>query len=211
MNTNASFDFDQIYHVYNRTNNKEKLFKEEKNKYYFLKLLQSKLSHLVNINAYALLDNHFHFLITVKSEEEIIFNLSKILFQHRSITVNRFLTAENKEDQIHNLISISFSGLFNSYSQSINKAYARNGNLFCRPFKRSQVFSESKLKYLYVYIHKNSMRHGKVTSYLEEKWTSYNDILRNDSELVDSNFAINIFGGKKEFIESHRDYELARI
>jgi REP element-mobilizing transposase RayT len=207
MNTNAVFGFGEFYHVYNRTNNKEKLFKTEKNRRYFLFLLKAKLNLIADVYAYALLDNHFHLLIQVKSEEEIQHNLSRIEKCKRSITVNRYLDSIDKDIEIHKLISVFFSGAFNSYTQAINKCYGRHGNLFSRPFKRSQVYSEAKLEYLFNYIHKNSMKHGKTTSYLYDKWNSYRSILLENNEIVNTKLVLDFFGGKSEFVKFHQEYE----
>jgi putative transposase len=63
----AVFEFDTIYHVYNRTNNKELLFRSTDNYFYFLKQFDFYISPIAETFAWNLLPNHFHFLIRVKS------------------------------------------------------------------------------------------------------------------------------------------------
>jgi putative transposase len=54
------FEYDTFFHVYNRGNNKEDIFKEDKNYSYFLKLVRQHLLDVAEIYAYCLLKNHFH-------------------------------------------------------------------------------------------------------------------------------------------------------
>ncbi len=56
----------KYYHIYNRGNNKENIFFELKNYEYFLKKFCYYLEKYVDIYAYCLMPNHFHFLIQVK-------------------------------------------------------------------------------------------------------------------------------------------------
>ena len=54
------------YHIYNRGNNRENIFVEEKNYSYFLKLYARHIGPIAETYAYCLLRNHFHFLIRIK-------------------------------------------------------------------------------------------------------------------------------------------------
>ena len=48
-----------VYHIFNRGNNKEDIFKEDKNYIYFLFLVKKYLLPITEIYAYCLLKNHF--------------------------------------------------------------------------------------------------------------------------------------------------------
>ena len=63
--------FDQTYHLYSRGINRENIFFQERNFRYFLQLYAQHLFSYFDTYAYCLLWNHFHFLVRVKSEEEI--------------------------------------------------------------------------------------------------------------------------------------------
>ena len=53
------------YHLYNRGNNKEKIFYEEANYYFFLEKFTTYLIPHVDVFAYCLMANHFHFFIRI--------------------------------------------------------------------------------------------------------------------------------------------------
>ncbi len=71
--------FGQIYHIYNRGNNRENLFLGKENYLYFLKLFSKHIAPVVFVYAYCLLPNHFHFLLQLKSREEILGDTHKLL------------------------------------------------------------------------------------------------------------------------------------
>ncbi|YAF97941.1 MAG: transposase [Nodularia sp. CChRGM 3473] len=58
-----------FYHVYNRGNNQQNIFLERENYIYFLKLVREHLiSKAVDIVAYCLMPNHYHFLVYLRDE-----------------------------------------------------------------------------------------------------------------------------------------------
>lgn len=136
-----------FYHIFNRGINSQKIFFNDRNYHYFIKLMESKLSSVVNIYSYCLLKNHFHFLVKIKSEQEI-----RVMFpQKDTIEVSR-------------IISQQFSNMFNSYTQAINKHYGRTGKLFELPFRRKLIDSHEQLINTIQYIHNNPVKHGITTN-----------------------------------------------
>jgi putative transposase len=57
-----------FYHLYNRTNNNELLFKEDENYFYFLKQFKKRFQNLLDTIGYCLMPTHFHFFVRTKSE-----------------------------------------------------------------------------------------------------------------------------------------------
>lgn len=54
------------YHIYNRGNNGETLFREDRNYRYFLQLYAKHIAPVAETYAYCLMPNHFHFLVQVR-------------------------------------------------------------------------------------------------------------------------------------------------
>lgn len=63
---------DHFYHIYNRGINSENIFLSDDNKSYFLKLLSKHLNGKIEVFAYCLMDNHFHFLIKLVDDEKAV-------------------------------------------------------------------------------------------------------------------------------------------
>jgi REP element-mobilizing transposase RayT len=61
----------KYYHIYNRGNNRENIFFEERNYRYFLQLYAKYIQPIADTYAYCLLYNHFHVLVRIKSIEEL--------------------------------------------------------------------------------------------------------------------------------------------
>ena len=58
--------YGQYYHIYNRGNNGETLFREQRNYLYFLKLYAKYIEPIAETYAYCLLSNHFHYLVRIE-------------------------------------------------------------------------------------------------------------------------------------------------
>src|SRR5688572_16108461 len=58
-------DEGEFYHLYNRGNNRGRIFFEEENYVFFLKRFSSYLCQYVDVFAYCLMPNHFHFFIRI--------------------------------------------------------------------------------------------------------------------------------------------------
>jgi REP element-mobilizing transposase RayT len=58
-----------FYHIYNRGNNHQTIFFERENYLYFLRLVRQYLtSNGVDVVAYCLMPNHYHFLVYLRDE-----------------------------------------------------------------------------------------------------------------------------------------------
>lgn len=62
------FDPHHAYHLYNRGNNKVKIFFEERNYAFFLNKIRKEWLPLCDIVNYTLMPNHFHLIIAPKLE-----------------------------------------------------------------------------------------------------------------------------------------------
>jgi len=164
---------DCYYHIYNRGNNKEDIFLEEINYFYFLKLVNKYILPLSDVIAYCLLKNHFHLLIKTHTNVE-----SKRLSQ-------------------------SFSNLFNAYSKAINKSYNRTGSLFQDRFSRIKIENEDYLKSLIIYIHTNPVHHGFSKSFQDYKFSSFKAIVSNKPTSVSRRLVLNLFDDVENLIFCH--------
>lgn len=57
------------YHLYNRSNNRELVFRNTDNYHYFLGNFRDRFQELLTVFAYCLMPTHFHFLIRVDTQE----------------------------------------------------------------------------------------------------------------------------------------------
>jgi putative transposase len=163
--------FGEYYHIFNRGNNREDIFLEERNYVHFLRLYEKYILPAAETYAFCLLKNHFHFLVKVKTEDEILKNLNTLKTE-----TEQTLKTETKQtlkvvktfrvgDLPPDYPSRSFSNFFNAYSKAINKEYGRVGALFQHPFGRVLIKDEPHLINVIAYIHKNPQKHHFVADY----------------------------------------------
>jgi coproporphyrinogen III oxidase/REP element-mobilizing transposase RayT len=80
---------DHYYHIYNRGINSGKIFNNEENKIYFLKLVSKYLQEKVTILSYCLLDNHYHFLVKINVDNREVTQAFSNLFNSYAKAFNK--------------------------------------------------------------------------------------------------------------------------
>ena len=151
----ANFFESGIFHVYNRTNNREPLFKSDDNRIFFLKQYAKYLQPFLDTFCWNLLPNHFHFLVRVKTTAAIKAYLQCLPATALKPVEKKYLTDITTAEL---LIEFEWKRFFTSYSMALNKQQKRKGNLFHRPFKRVEVNKENYFTQAIIYIpmHKNT-------------------------------------------------------
>ena len=169
----------EYYHIYNRGNSKQMIFRDKGDYQHFVYLLYlsntkknfrindiskdffnfDREKQLISIGAWVLMPNHFHIIVTPIEE---------------------------------NGVSKFMQKLTTAYSMYYNKKYNRTGGLFEGKFKSEYVENDRYLKYLFSYIHLNPVKliqkdwqeegikdKSRVVSFLNSyKYSSYLDYLK---------------------------------
>jgi len=141
----VSFVMGEFYHVYNRGNSKQIIFRDKQDYNRFLALLYAvntkqnlifrlvlndmykfdREERLVSIGGYCLMPNHFHLLLT----------------EVDGGSISKFMQK-----------------LTTAYSMYFNEKYDRTGSLFEGKFKSEHSGEDRYLKYLFSYIHLNPVK-----------------------------------------------------
>ena len=101
------------YHILSRATGNERLFTESENYRFFLQRFDRHISPVADVFAYALLPNHFHFLIHVKPHDEL-HELYKI--KKKNLNTTPKASKENTDWQPE-FVMQQLSNLLNSYSK----------------------------------------------------------------------------------------------
>jgi putative transposase len=200
----AKFLPEVYYHVYNRTNNKELLYRDDEDYLKFLHLTRRFLSGWVDVFAYSLLPNHFHFGVKIKSKKELVDTCG--LIDNRDLTkIQRlFLANTYTDDDFHILVTRRFLALFIAYADYFNLKYSRSGNLFYRPFKRVSVDNDGYRQWLVYYIHNNAKKHGITDNYRDYRWSSFPVFLTSAPSNLSRNVLYEIFETKENYVRYHQ-------
>ena len=205
---------ENYYHVYNRANGKEMLFRTDDDRRFFLKQYDKYLSHFLKTFVYQLLGNHFHLVVQVESVERIAAYLQVLPQKELTIPQRNFLGTPPELRTAHSVLENQFLRLFTSYAMRFNKIYERHGNLFHRPFKRVTVNSEGHFGNLIKYVHTNCRKHGLQQDFFNYPWSSYPAMISTKPTRLERAFVLDWFGGLEAFVKFHqreRDNELGAI
>lgn len=194
----------EYYHVFNRGNNKQQIFFDQRD---FSRLLFLILYFQSPVNFYNLgrqasyFVKHRMFNMSDEIDKEVIKkrNVSLIGF---ALMPNHFhlIVREIKEGGISKYMQRTL----NSYTKYFNTKYDRIGHLFQGPYKAVHVKNNEQLLYLSTYVHRNP-REVKDWEDVEEKypWSSYQDYIGENrwGNLLENKLITAQFADKKEYLE----------
>ena len=171
----------KYYHIYNRGNNGENIFIEERNYTHFMNLYLRHIVPVAETFAYCLLRNHFHLGVRIRED------------------LGGFQNLRGLANPVQ-----AFANFFNAYSKAINRAYGRTGSLFENRFRRKAVTTDLYFQRLIHYIHWNPQKHGLVTDFREYPYSSYQLFLSDKPTFVKRLEVLDWFGGSEGFIRQHQ-------
>ncbi|MFA5791491.1 MAG: transposase [Candidatus Paceibacterota bacterium] len=196
------FTSGNIYHIYNRGNNKEKIFfndqdykaflfrfglclgftEEELNKEKFIAMPYSRIritqtiKNNFKLHVFSLMPNHFHLIIE----------------QIGDISISNLMLK-----------------VCTSYVRYMNKKYKRVGHAFQDKFKAILIENNPQLMWTSAYIHMNAVKDRIVKHPSEYLWSSYNDYASNRNlSIINKELLLGTFGDVENFIKQTLIYDV---
>ena len=185
---------DNIYHIYNQGNNRQKIFFDRENYLFFLRKIRKYILPYADIIAWCLMPNHFHLMVLVNEEE---------------LVSEGFAQSETLAPTTRT-INQSIGIMLRSYTNAINKQRKRSGSLFRKETKAECVTSfngpipnfinandvnikfpeEQYPQILFNYIHQNPIRAKLVDDEKDWEFSSAIDYLGiRDGKLINKKIA----------------------
>jgi putative transposase len=224
MKTNywAKFEVNCTYHIYNRGINGCNLFYKSENYRYFLQKWAHYLHPLLDVYAYCLMPNHFHFIASPNKSfwESLEYLNIEQAFPEREVLQQRLYQVLRGTLSLNECLELEFKDFFGAYSKGINKQEQRTGSLFQQRFKRVKLRSIAHIVEKIVYTHHNPIHHGFCSNYNNWVHSSYSVFLSdapsrinriNVSTLFDIYIQENniiCYDGRNAFLQVHEDYRL---
>jgi putative transposase len=189
------FETLNIYHIYNQGNNRQPIFFSRENYLYFLKKMKEYLLPYVDILAWCLMPNHFHWMVYVREADAVITD---------GVTPSHPVSNARKRT-----LNESIGIMLRSYTRAINKQETRNGALFREAtkavcvtktdgitpsFYRTSInvhrIEEEYPQQCFNYIHNNPVSVGLVESATAWEFSSAEDYYGNrGGKLINKNVA----------------------
>ncbi|MFA6458399.1 MAG: transposase [Patescibacteria group bacterium] len=155
----------EIYHIYNRSAGKKTIFHSDRDyNRFFLKMCEYRDKFPIDILAYCLMPNHFHFLIRVPDPK----GQSASRPSGSGATLRVGLAEVNSAQKF-------FHRLFTAYSKYYCARYAddHSGRVFESSYKAKHVSDDAYYLQLCGYIHDNPVRKKLVSKPEEWPFSSY--------------------------------------
>jgi putative transposase len=151
-----------IYHIYNRGNNKRRVFFNQRNYLYFIEKMKRYICANGDLLAWTLMPNHFHFLIHANEE-------TCRLVRHTPVEINA--------------LTEGIRLLLSSYTKGIQRQERFTGNLFQQKTKSKCVnYDEQDYSVTaFHYIHQNAYRAGLVEKMEDWRFSSLPEFCVNTS------------------------------
>ena len=160
------FEANQIYHIYNRGNNKQPIFFNDANYLYFLQKIKTEWKKYADVLCYCLMPNHFHVMLVPNEEgcKNIVLADKETHMQKLSKTIGKTLS---------------------SYTKAINIQNKATGNLFQKKTKAKSLTGPNSLignfsiqEYVltcFHYIHQNPLKAKLVKDLKDWLYSFYTD------------------------------------
>ncbi len=145
-----------ILHIYNRGNNKQPIFFNEGNYFFFLDKIHKHIGTVSDILGYCLMPNHFHFLIQINE---------------RSCTPKKIGSLESTE------LQNGFRMMQSSYASAVNKQFERTGSLFQQNTKYKLLESDKYIETCFHYIHQNPLKAELVSKLEDWRYSSFREYI----------------------------------
>ena len=192
-----------IYHIYNQGNNRQKIFFNRENYFFFLGKMKEYILPYADIMAWCLMPNHFHWMVYVRETD---------IFRSRGATQSRTPTIS---DNISFNKSIGI--LLASYTRAINNQENITGSLFREKTKAECLTAFNGItpsfyntefgtimnipdpekeypQICFNYIHNNPVKAGLVKSAEDWEFSSCQDICGMRNGKLINRERINEFG-----------------
>ena len=196
------------YHIFNHANGFENIFTVDDNYRFYLDKYQQYILPIAETYAYCLLPNHFHLVVRIRRKEvieEVYRNFKSTNFSK----VPNFGKVENSgkveitDNIIEQFITKQFANLFSCYTQSFNKVNKRRGSLFLKNFRREPIENKAYFLNAVIYTHRNPVHHAFCDRYTDWSYTSFCEIKERNSQMIEVEKLLRMFGGRDSFIDLH--------
>ncbi len=185
----------KYYHLYNHAVGDENLFRQHENYLFFLERYGQYIFPVARTYAYCLMPNHFHLLVQIRQEEELIsyYRQQKKLKPEQSCILD-----------YSSFVMQQFSNFCNSYAKAFNRRFDRKGALFLDYLRRKPVETEVYFTTLLTYIHLNPVRHDFCRNADEWAYSSVHSICSNKPTRLEGKAVLDWFGGIEPYIAFHK-------
>lgn len=206
----------ELYHVYNRGVDKRDVFRDDRDRAYFMHLLYVTNDTLHTENARRTYERY----VSSPSSEHTEGGLTSFRSGEQLVAIQAFALMPN---HFHLLIKQMVDGGIGRFMQRVGTGYTmyfnltaeRSGSLFQGTYKRALIDSNEYLLYIPHYIHANPLALTQCNDWdtqfkflCQYKWCSVSDYAKipNYSSVLDTTFLANVYGSEHEYLRNFKKF-----
>ena len=188
------FSKGELFHIYNRGNNRDRVFYSRRNYLFFIEKVNTYISPYADIIAWCLMPNHFHLMVSV-NEVELMPTIALNQTNNNDLTI-----VNDKPGVKKRTLNQSIGIMLRSYTNAIQKQEGRTGALFQEGTKA--VLLDDNISYIPSYFHS---AFGTILTAYQDDQKSYAE---NCFNYIHQNPVSSLLVKKAEDWEfsSYRDY-----
>lgn len=178
-----------MYHIYNRGNQKQRLFFDERNYNFFLGKIINYILPVCNILSYTLMPNHYHILIHANST-------TAELLDKRPLSISK--------------LSEGIRLMQSSYAKAFNAEMGICGNLFQQKAKAKLIEPQSPIQAIntFDYIHRNPVTASLVKFQEDWKYSSFREYLDpSQPGICNKDLAFQLLGLDHRMFRKYQSFE----
>jgi putative transposase len=191
-----------FYHLYNRGANKSTLFWTNQDFRKFMELYRFYLYPAVETYSWCLMQNHFHFLVKIRTKNE---QAELYRREYHQFQKGVFHGKLNPAERPYNA-SRQLSHFMNRYTRFINCKKRRSGTLIQGPINRKLINDDAYFINLICYIHSNPIHHGINNHHGVYPYSSYNDLIGIHPTFLERDKVLDLFGTVNNFLTAHQEF-----
>ena len=203
----ADLEVGGYYHIYNRAvTNGQRLFLHENHYRFFLRRWDQRINPYIDLLAYCLIPNHFHFIIHIpEPDEETIV----LIQRERTVAAQKYLSGGISYREF---LESQFQRFFLSFAKSMNRRRDRYGSLFQKRYKRVRIKTAHRLLELIHYVHHNPIHHRLRNDFYSWRYSSYRAILSGQPTKISREQVLCLYDTQdvtlacERFLEAHKRY-----
>ena len=176
---------ESYYHVYARGNNKQKIFLDDNDYRYFIKLIERYLSKEQQVSKANVVYPNFAEHIEVIAYCQMINHFHILIYQHQVPYLEKFMRS-----------------IMTSYSKFFNFKYERTGPVFESRYKAVWIDQDNYLQHITRYIHLNP---GEWKTYEHSSLSYYRD--GGEPYWLQASRILENFDSREDYLSFVADYE----
>ncbi len=201
-----------IYHIFNKTTDRSKVFFDDALCYLFLDVLKYYRSTKSNLrySNYKNLTQEIKEFYDKQLQIEKYFHVNLFCFSLMPAHYHLLLQQKRNDGVSHYI-----SQIINSFTHYYNIKFSRLGSLFLSPFRAVEVRTQEQFIHVSRYIHLNHYSSGIITDTNELYVNPFSSFPRymnsNKDDLIEKNYLLKMFNNNpkryKEFVLNNAEYQ----